>query len=81
MAMVYISVPDQVKEEFNRCFAWQDKNAILSRLMQDAVEQHKRQLLRKGALEGVLEFPKKQAALSDEEVAKTRQELRELFLT
>jgi metal-responsive CopG/Arc/MetJ family transcriptional regulator len=81
MAMVYFSVPDDVKQEFDRCFAWQNKNAILSRLMQDAIEQHKRQLQRNGALEGVLEFSKKQPAVSEEEVAKTRQELRELFLT
>lgn len=81
MAMAYFSVPDQVKQEFDRCFAWQNKSAILSRLMQDAIEQHKRQLLRKGALEGVLEFPKKQSAPSDEEVEQARQDLRELFPT
>jgi hypothetical protein len=77
MATINFSVPDHVKEEFNRCFAGQNKSAILTRLMQEAIEQHKRQLRRARAIDELLEFRKTQPALSDEEIARTRQELRE----
>jgi hypothetical protein len=45
--------------------------------MQEAIEQHKRQLRRARAIDELLEFRKTQPTLSDEEIARTRQELRE----
>ena len=77
MATVNFSVPEQIKEEFNRCFAGQNKSAILSRLMQDAIEQHKRQQRRVQAIDELLTFRKTQPPISDQEIAKLRQELRE----
>ena len=77
MATVNFIVPDDVKEEFNRCFAGQNKSAILTRLMQEAIEQHKRQLRRANAIDELLEFRETQSFLSDKKITRIRQELRE----
>lgn len=56
MATVNFSVPDEVKQEFNRLFAGENKSAVLTRLMKDAIEQHKRDKRRAAALDKILEI-------------------------
>jgi hypothetical protein len=38
MATVNLSVPDHVKESFNRTFEGENKSAVIARLMQEAID-------------------------------------------
>ena len=49
MATVNFSVPDEVKDAFNRTFARQNKSAIIAELMRKAVEEAKQQKRREEA--------------------------------
>ncbi len=42
MATVNFSVPDDVKERFDRAFGDQNKSAIIAELMRRAVDEHER---------------------------------------
>jgi len=39
MATVNFSVPDDIRQEFNQLFEKENKSAILTRLMQQAIEE------------------------------------------
>ncbi|MEZ5537404.1 MAG: hypothetical protein R3F02_17510 [Thiolinea sp.] len=56
MATVNFSVPDEVKQEFNRIFANENKSAMLTRLMQRAIEEHKSQQRRAAAMDSLLKL-------------------------
>jgi len=43
MATVNFSVPDDIRQEFNQLFEKENKSAILTRLMQQAIEEKKQQ--------------------------------------
>ena len=49
MATVNFSVPEEVKEAFNKTFAGKNKSAIIARLMSEAVDQAMRQQQREEA--------------------------------
>jgi predicted transcriptional regulator len=73
MATVNFSVPDEVKKEFQEIFAHENKSAVITRLMKQAIEERKRQHTRAAAIEGLLELRKRQRPVSDEEVWRARQ--------
>ena len=50
MATVNFSVPDQVKEAFNKAFAQQNKSAVIAELMRGAVMRQEQLRSRRGAL-------------------------------
>ncbi len=50
MATVNYSVPEHIKRAFNAAFKGENKSAIIARLMQQAVEERKRQERRKEAM-------------------------------
>ena len=52
MATVNFSVPDDVKEAFNRAFAAENKSAVIARLMREAVDEVERQRQRQAAFPG-----------------------------
>jgi len=54
MATVNFSVPEEIKKAFNKTFKGENKSAILSRLMRDAIEKRERQQRRKVAVEAIL---------------------------
>jgi predicted nucleic acid-binding protein len=65
MATVNFSVPDDVKDAFNKAFKGENKSAILARLMRDAVEERKRQKRRTTAINAILRLHAKSIAVSD----------------
>lgn len=77
MSTMNFSVPDRVKEEFNKYFAGENKSAVLTRLMEDAIEAKKKKEQRAKAMDAILEFRKQTKPISTEEILRTRQELRE----
>lgn len=51
MATMKFSIPDAVRDAFNREFADRNKSAIIARLMQRAVEEAEQQRRRQNAFE------------------------------
>jgi len=76
MATVNFSVPDHVKQSFNRAFEGENKSAVIARLMQEAVEGRVRQRRRSAAIDAILALHERQPPVSDEEIARARQAIR-----
>lgn len=72
MATVNFSVPEEIKEAFQKAFAKENRSAIIARLMQEAVEQRQREHRRAAAIDAVLELRRRQAPVSDAEIAEAR---------
>ena len=73
MAMVNFSVPPDVKEAFDRTFAGQNKSAVLTDLMRQAVEERRRRR-RARAIERLLELRKRTRRVSPGAVRSTRRQ-------
>jgi hypothetical protein len=73
MATVNFSVPDEIKEAFQEAFARENKSAVIARLMQQAVEERRRQQTRATAIEALLALRREQAPVSVEETRKARE--------
>jgi metal-responsive CopG/Arc/MetJ family transcriptional regulator len=69
---INFSVPDDVKEEFNRAFKNENKSAILTRLMRQAIEEHKRQKRRAKAVQAILKLRGRQRPVTNKEIAEVR---------
>ena len=54
MATVNFSVPEKVKQAFNRTFKGENKSAVLARLMRQAVDERRRQRRRALAVDALL---------------------------
>lgn len=72
MATVNFSVPDEIKEAFQETFANENRSAIIARLMQEAVEDRRRQERQAAAIDALLDLRRKQRPASDEEIARAR---------
>jgi metal-responsive CopG/Arc/MetJ family transcriptional regulator len=76
MATVNFSVPEEVKDAFNRTFAKQNKSAIIADLMRKAVEEAKRQKQREDAFRLLTARRSKRSSVTDEEIRTAREESR-----
>lgn len=74
MATVNFSVPDEIKEAFNRAFEGQNKSAVIAELMRKAVEEAERRKRRQEAFRLLTEARKERPALTDEEIRAAREE-------
>ena len=72
MATINFSVPDDVKDAFNKVFQGVNKSAILTGLMRTAVEERKRQKRRMTAINAILRLRGKSIAFTDDEIRNTR---------
>ena len=72
MATVNFSVPDEVKQEFNKAFAGENKSGVLTRLMRQAIEERWRQRRRAAAIDALLKLRQRQRPASEREVRKAR---------
>ncbi len=54
MATMNFSVPEDVKKQFDKVFAGKNKSAVLTQLMQQAIEGRKREQQRKRAIDHLL---------------------------
>jgi metal-responsive CopG/Arc/MetJ family transcriptional regulator len=73
MATVNFSVPDEIKEEFQRTFAHENRSAVIARLMKQAVEERKRQQVRSSAIDALLQLRREQPPVSDQQIARARE--------
>ncbi len=76
MATVNFSIPAAVKAEFNQLFANENKSAVLTGLIQEAIERKKVKQRRLQAMESILELRARQAPVNGAEIAKAKQEIR-----
>jgi hypothetical protein len=74
ISTVNFSVPEEIKQAFNETFASENKSAIIARLMQQAVEDRRRQHQRAAAIDALLALRRNQRPASDAEVSEARQE-------
>ncbi|MGF1613400.1 MAG: hypothetical protein ACFCVA_05635 [Gammaproteobacteria bacterium] len=74
MATVNFSVPEDVKREFNEAFAGENKSAVLTRLMRQAVEERRRQQRRAAAADALLELRARQAPVADAVLRQAREQ-------
>ena len=73
MATVNFSVPEHVKKAFNKTFADENKSAVLTRLMLQAIEERQRVRRRAAAIDALLKLRKRQRPISDRELRKARE--------
>jgi metal-responsive CopG/Arc/MetJ family transcriptional regulator len=74
MSTVNFSMPEDVKEAFNRTFEGQNKSAIIADLMRKAVAEAEAQTRRKEAFRILTETRKDPPSMTDEEFRKIREE-------
>lgn len=72
MATVNYSVPDEVKKQFNRAFARENKSSVVARLMMQAVEERRLQKDRARAINRLLELRRKSKPITMEEFNEAR---------
>lgn len=74
MSTVNFSVPDEVKHAFNEAYKGQNKSAVISELMREAIERAQRKQRRHDAIANILERRKHAPALTEEEFRAAREE-------
>jgi hypothetical protein len=74
MATVNFSVPDEVKDRFNRAFAGQNKSQIIAALMLRAVEEQALKKRRTKAIDSLLRRRRSRPTASAAQVRKAREE-------
>ena len=72
MATVNFSVPVDVKNAFNKAFEGENKSAILTGLMRQAVEEHKRRKHRALAIEALLKLRRRIRPATDAAIGRAR---------
>ena len=72
MATVNFSVPDEVKDEFNRAFARENKSSIIARLMMQAVEERRLQKTRARAIDALLRRRRSRKPVTNSEIRAAR---------
>ena len=72
MATVNFSVPPDVKDAFDKAFRRQNKSAVLTELMRQAVDERQRRQRRAKAVEKLLTLRKRTRLVSDKEARAAR---------
>jgi len=72
VATVNFSVPDEVKDEFNRAFARENKSSIIARLMMQAVEERRLQKTRARAIDALLRRRRSRKPVTNSEIRAAR---------
>jgi len=73
VATVNFSVPDEVRERFNRTFRDQNKSAIIARLMDEAVAREEQRRISRAASRRIRKRHADAPVRSDEQLRKSRQ--------
>lgn len=73
MATVNFSVPDDVKEAFNKAYAQENKSAVIADLMREAVARKNQVKVRRGALRRIAARRNARAAVSERTLRSARE--------
>ncbi len=74
MATVNFSVPDDIKNRFNKIFANQNKSHIIADLMKHAIDEYEHQQQRAHAIEALLKLRSKQKPVSNRAIQAARKQ-------
>jgi len=74
MATVNFSVPDEIKDAFNREFSGRNKSAVIARLMRQAVAEAEQQRQREAAFAELTAGRSARPALSDTRLHQARED-------
>jgi hypothetical protein len=77
MATMNFSIPDDVKEAFNRAFEGENKSAVVAGLMRKAVEDRERSRRSADFVERLRRIRARGRPVAEEEIRRARQQLRE----
>jgi hypothetical protein len=77
MATMNFSIPDDVKEAFNKAFEGENNSAVVASLLRKAVEDRERNQRSVDLVERLRRIRARSRPVSDEEIVRARQELRE----
>jgi hypothetical protein len=73
MATVNFSVPEEVKQKFNKAFAGRNKSQIIAELMMRAVEERQMQKRRAKAIDGLMKLRNKKSGFNDGDIRAARE--------
>lgn len=76
MTTVNFSIPEDIKREFNELFAGENKSAVLTQLLRDAIESRKRARRRSAAVERILQLRETAPTATDKQRRQARTALR-----
>lgn len=76
MATMNFSIPEDVKREFQETFARDNKSAILTDLVREAIERRRRHQRRQWAVDRILELRRDSTPTTDAQIARMREEAR-----
>ena len=76
MATMNFSIPDDVKEAFNKAFEGENKSAVVARLMRSAVEEKERARRSSGFVERLRQIRARGRPVTEDEIRRAREELR-----
>jgi hypothetical protein len=77
MGTMNFSIPDDVKDRFNNAFEGENKSAIITRLMIEAIEEKERARRSRNFVERLRAIRELGEPIASEDIARARQELRE----
>jgi hypothetical protein len=76
MGTMNFSIPDDVKDAFNKAFEGENKSAVIARLMRRAIEENERNRRSQGFVERLRQIRAGSRPVTDEEIRRAREELR-----
>lgn len=76
MATMNFSIPDDVKEAFNKAFEGENKSAVVAGLLRKAVEEKERKRRSADLVERMREIRARSRPVTEEEIRRAREELR-----
>ena len=76
MGTMNFSIPDDVKEAFNKAFEGENKSAVITRLMRRAIEENERNRRSQGLVERLRQIRANSRPMTDDEIRRAREELR-----
>ena len=76
MATMNFSIPDDVKERFNQTFVNSNKSAIVSKLLEEAIERAERKQRSDMAIQKILAIRKTNMPASTKQILRARDEVR-----
>jgi hypothetical protein len=74
MATMNFSIPDDVKEAFNKAFEGENKSAVVASLMRKAIEERERNRRSADLVERLRRIRARSRPVSDEEIRRVRHE-------
>lgn len=76
MGTMNFSIPDDVKQAFNKAFDGENKSAIVTRLMIQAIEDVERRRKSAGFVERIRQIRARGRPVTEEEIRQAREDLR-----